>query len=403
MFVTPLFLIFLQSIKFGASAQVLYEIKDLEVLEREKNFEDFLMHINDIRPSERNNHWREMFQNMAMGLVDYKIKTQDFSLETFKKIEQIGRSSAMNNDEFFQLKRSIYAKKYFSECFRKASLFPDSLNKNNEKGLCETELNSFWYFFKKDPDIGLDIAAILENYGPSTKKWPFYEKAVVDNMANLYCKKPLVQRAIMDKLYEETYNLKFDGSYKNLINKIVSENCFNEMISPLKGILGSIKSNGLEKEMAFNILEAKGKLSQDELDLYAILYLLDGPVVGDKMNIAWKKIEDLGENYQKRQKLLEQIEKLPIIPDKIFKDPNLPRHKAIINLFAKNFPEYLNYYGSACIKYINNSETAPINVSSSFQCNEFLNAAISINKEKDEQSIPWVSDTVKRQFSGLKK
>lgn len=385
------------------SAQVFYDLKDLEVLEREKNFEEFLLHVNDIRPSERGRHWKEMFQNMAMGLVDYKIKTHDLSLETFRQIEQIGRSSAMNNDEFFQLKRSIFAKKYFSECFRKASLVIESKKLEEEKNLCVTELSSFWFFSKKDPDMGLDLAAILESNKSDLLRWPFYEKAVKDSIANFYCKKPAVQQAIMNKLSEETYNPEFNGNYKTLVNRIVPEICFNEMILPLKETLRSIKSNGLEKEMALNILDAKGNLSQDELDLFAVLFLLDGPVVGDKMNIAWKKVEALSENYPKRQKLLAQIEKLALIPDKIFKDPNLPRHKAIINLFAKNFPEYLNYYGSTCIKYISNSGTEQLNVSSSYQCNEFLKAAQAVKKEDKGQSTPWVSDSVESQYSGLRK
>ena len=274
----------------GHSAQIYYDMKDLEVLERDKNFEEFLMHVNDIRPSERSRHWKEMYQNMAMGLVDYKIKTRDFSLDTFRQIEQIARSSAMNNDEFFQLKRSIYAKKFFSECFRKSSLTVENLKKDEERNLCSTELSSFWFFSKKDPDLGLDLAAILTEYKSTDKIWTYFNPAVKDVNANIFCKKPAVQHAIMDKLYQETFSHDFNGNYKLLINKTCSESCFEEIVVPLKAALTSIESNGLEKELALNILESKSKLSPDELDLYAVLFLLDGPVVGDKMNIAWKKI-----------------------------------------------------------------------------------------------------------------
>lgn len=401
--ISSFFILFFHSINFGITAPVFYDLKDLEVLEREKNFEEFLRHVNDIRPSERGRHWKEMFQNMAMGLVDYKIKMRDFSLESFRQIEQIARSSAMNNDEFFQLKYSIFAKKYFSECFRKSSLVAESPKREEEKNLCETQLSSFWFFSKKDPDMGLDLANLLESNKSSLKLWPFFNPAIKDTIANFYCKKPAVQQAVMNKLYEEVYGIEFNGNYKTLVNRIVPESCFNEIVLPLKETLTSIKSNGLEKEMALNILEAQGKLTPDELDLYAIIFLLDGPVVGDKMNIAWKKVEALSENYPKREKLLAQIKKLPLMPDKIFKDPNLPRHKAIINLFAKNFPEYLNYYGSTCIQYITNTGTGSLNVSSSYQCNEFLKAAKAIKKESGAQSIPWISDSVESQYSGLRK
>lgn len=400
---TSLILALFHSINSSASAQVFYDLKDLEVLEREKNFEEFLLHVNDIRPSERDRHWKEMFQTMAMGLVDYKIKTKDFSLNTYRQIEQIGRSSAMMKDEFFQLKRSIYAKKYFTECFKKTALITESIKKDQEKNICETELSSFWYFSKKDPDLGLDLAAILETNETSIKLWPYYSPAIKDSIANFYCQKPAVQQAVMKKLYEESFSSEFDGNYKTMVDRVLSPKCFNEIAGPLKEVLTSTKTSGLDKEIAMNILEAKDRLTKDELDLYAILYLLDGPVVGDKMNIAWKKVEALGESFQKRQKLLEQIENLPLIPDKIFRDPNLPRHKAIINLFAKNFPEYLNYYGTTCINYINNKSSTPLNVSSSFQCNEFLKAAEAIKKSNSGQTTPWISDSVESQYSALKK
>jgi hypothetical protein len=394
-------------INSGQCASTFYDLKDLEVLEREQNFEEFLQHVNDIRPSERGKHWKEMYQSMALGLVEYKIKTHAFSLDSFLQVEHIGRSSAMMNDEFFQLKRSFYAKKFFTECFMKVEGMSEATNEplkiKAAKKTCETELNSFWYFSKKDPDIGLDLAALLESHHSSNKTWPFYELAIKDNLAHFYCKKANIQNAIMNKFYEESFSAEFGGNYKTLVNRILPESCFEQLIGPLKEALTSIKSSGLVKEMALNILEAKGKLTPDELDLYAILYLLDGPIVGDKMNLAWKKVENLSENYQKRQKLLTQIQQLTLIPDKIFKDPNLPRHKAIINLFAKNFPEYLNYYGETCLKYINHEAAVNLNVSSSFQCHEFLRAAQSTLKKNQSLQTPWISDSVSRQYSGLKK
>jgi hypothetical protein len=400
---SPLLLLFTYSINSALAGPAYYNLKDLEVLEHERNFEEFLLHSSDIRPSERDRHWKEMLQNMAMGLVDYKIKTKDFSLTAFRQIEELGRSSALMNDEFFQLKRSIYAKKYFTDCFKRLTQLTDPAKKDHDKNLCETELSSFWYFSKKDPDLGLDLAAIIETNDSSLKLWPFYSVAVKDSIANFYCKKGPIQQAVMKKLYEETFGPEFDGNYKLLVERIVPDKCFDELVPNLKAGLASTLTSGLDKELAMSLLEAKGKLTKDELDLYAILYLLDGPVVGDKMNIAWKKVEDLGENFTKRKSLLSQIEKLPLIPDKIFKDPNLPRHKAIINLFAANFPEYLNYYGSTCIKYINNSSEEPLNVSSSIQCREFLKAAEASRTDRAVQSTPWISDSVHAQYSALKK
>ncbi len=384
----------------GASS---YNLKDLEVLEREKNFEEFLSHVNDIRPSERDKHWREMLQSMAMGLIDYKIKTKDFTPASFKQIEQIGRSSALSKDEFFQLKRSIYVKKYLTECFKKTDLTVEVDKKSKEVSSCESDLNSFWYFSKKDPDTGLDLAAILETAGSTLSRWPFFSPAVKDSIAQFYCRKAPVQTAVFKKIYDESFSADFDGNYKTLLERLISDKCFDELAIPLKNTLSSINNSGLDKEMAMNLLEAKGKLTTEEKDLYAVLYLLDGPVVGDKMNIAWKKVEGLSESFGRRDKLLSEIKKLPVIPDKIFKDPNLPRHKAIINLFARHFPEYLDYYGSTCVKFLSNKSTELLNVNSSVHCHEFLKAANTDREQISGQNLPWISDSVRTQYSALKR
>lgn len=381
------------------NAANLYTLKDLQVLEQEKNFEEFLMHVNDIRPSERQKLWKDMYQSMAMELVDYKTRTKDFSMQAYRQIEDIGRSSALFNDEFFQLKRSIYAKTFFSECYAQASEKKDAQKTAGIK-TCDSELNSFWYFSKKDADVGLEFAKLVDRYPSTLKNWPFYQRAINDSVASLYCEKPDIQRAVIKKLTEESFDSEFDGNYKTLITRFVPEKCFAKIIPSLRLGLQSTVTNGLEKEMAMNLLSAAGKLTKEEEDLYAVLYMLDGPVVGDKMNLAWKKIEDLSTQYTKRMKILAQIKSLPLIPDKIFKDAGLPRNKAIINLFAKNFPEYLNFYGESCVKYLENKSEFTGNIASSLQCNEFLKTASDLKKTENTE---WVNDSVQRSYSGLRK
>lgn len=357
------------------------------------------MHVNDIRPSERQKLWKDMYQSMAMELVDYKTRTKDFSMQAYRQIEDIGRSSALFNDEFFQLKRSIYAKTFFSECYAQASEKKDAQKTAGIK-TCDSELNSFWYFSKKDADVGLEFAKLVDRYPSTLKNWPFYQRAINDSVASLYCEKPDIQRAVIKKLTEESFDSEFDGNYKTLITRFVPEKCFAKIIPSLRLGLQSTVTNGLEKEMAMNLLSAAGKLTKEEEDLYAVLYMLDGPVVGDKMNLAWKKIEDLSTQYTKRMKILAQIKSLPLIPDKIFKDAGLPRNKAIINLFAKNFPEYLNFYGESCVKYLENKSEFTGNIASSLQCNEFLKTASDLKKTENTE---WVNDSVQRSYSGLRK
>lgn len=392
-------LLFILFISTEAKAATQYDLKDLAVLEQEKNFEEFLDHVNDIRPSERQKLWRSMYQSMAMEMIDYKLKTKDFTLVTYKRIEDIGRSGALSNDEFFQLKRSLYAKKFFTDCYNQAALKGNSLTKAEDYKLCDKELSSFWFFSKKDPDVGLELASLIEKHPTFLSTWPFYSTAINDSIAPIYCERPAVQREVIKKLTKESFDPEFDGNYKLLINRFIPEKCFKKVISPLKLSLISYETNGLEKELALSLLSASGSLSKEEEDLYAITYLLDGPVVGEKMNIAWKKVELLNSNFQLRQKLLEKIKNLSIIPDKIFRDPESARNKAIINLFALNFPEFLNFYAESCLNYISH-KSVEAQIASSFQCNQFLKIAHNLKKKNEAD---WISDKISTQYSAIKK
>jgi hypothetical protein len=325
-----------------------------------------------------------MYQTMSIGLIDFKLKTKDLTRKSFTQIENIGKSPALLNDEYYQLKRAQYAKKYLTECFKKIE----------EKTNCENELTSFWFFSNKESDIGLDLVSILDAHNSALNRWPFYKVAINSPVAPLYCSRPEIQKFIIQKIHLETYKENFDGNYKNILEKTVPDNCFVKMTENLRAALLAPGVNGNDRDLAMNLLEAKKLLTPSEQDLYSVLFLLDGPVVGDKMNIAWKKIETLAENYPKRQKILDMIKALDTIPDAIFKEPNMPRHKAIINLFANNFPEFLNFYGKSCLDFINHKNSNP-NISSSVQCNQFLQTA------KDNSQ--WLSDSIQSQYSAIKK
>lgn len=375
-----------------------YTLKDLEALKDEKDYDEFLRHAMDIRPSERQKLWKDMYQSMAMEMIDSKIRDRDYTMENFKKVEELGRSSLLFNDEFYQLKRAVFAKNFFAECYKQSADPMQSTTKYTFK-TCDKELLGFWNNSKRDADIGLDLADLIGKYPSTLPEWPFYERAISDKkVAPIYCDRPIVQKAIIKKLIEESFSPNFSDDYKKLTDQVMPETCFAKLAPTLKEMTTSTLTNGLEKEMAMNILEAKGKITDSDKNLLAVVYLLDGPVVGDKMNVSWATVEKLGENFNKRQDLLDKIKALPTIPDKIFKDPELPRHKAIINLFAKNFPEYLNYYGSTCVDMLDTKKQIPANIASGFHCSQFLKTA-----QEAKEGQKWISDSVQTRYSSLKK
>lgn len=361
-----------------------YSIKDLEILEKEKNYQEFFKHAYDLKPSLRTKYWKKLYSSMAIGLIDEKLKLKDYSTKTFEDVEAFNKNVHLSEDEIFQNKRNQYALNYFKECF--------ALNSN--KTDCEKKLTIHWENSNKDADNALYFAKLADLNNLKIDTWTFYHSIVHDQIAPLYCKKMEVQHAIIKKIELITYNSEFDGNYKIMIAKLMDDKCFKELIPTFKAALYSNKTSGMDKELALNILWQHKLLTNNEIDIALTNYLLSGPVVGEKMNLAWKLIESLAENYPRRKIILDGIKAFDLIPDKIFEDPKSERNRAIINLFTKNFPELINYYAQNCMDYINNVEGSK--APNKTTCDRFLNTA---NAEKNN----WVSDSIKTQYSSLKK
>jgi len=373
----------------GGHAQVIkYNLADLEALEKEKNFNEFFNHAMDIRPSERQKIWKKMYQNMAIQYIDEKLKNKDFSKEFFKQIENFNKMSFLLNDEVFQFKRNQFNLNYFKTCYQSTT----------SKTVCDMELENFWENSNRDPDIALDLVEWLKDKNSQIDSWKFVDVIIKDQIAPIYCKKNIIVNSIIKKISDQSFNQNFDGNYGKIAQNLVPENCLKELSPVFKTILSSNESNGLEKEMAFSVLDYRQELDSAQKDFYLSLYLFSGPVVGEKMNLAWKLVEVLGENAERRNQVIRKIKELDKIPDKLFYDPMNSRNKAIIAHFSKNFPEALNLYADECLTLLKGNNDPK--VSSYLNCNQFFQSAIKLKTEK--QDI-WINDSISTQYSALKK
>lgn len=370
------------------SQVIKYNLADLEALEKEKNYNEFFNHAFDIRPSERQKLWKKMYQNMAILFIDEKLKAKDFAKDNFKQIENFSKLSFLLQDEVFQFKRNQFNLHYIKNCYQSTAT----------KAICDMELENYWENSNQDPDIAFDLIDWLKDKNSNIDTWKFVNVIIKDQIAPIYCKKNNIINSIIKKISEQSFNQNFDGNYGKIAKNLIPENCLKELSPIFKSILSSNESNGLEKEIAYSILDSRQEIDLTDKDFYLSLYLFSGPVVGEKMNLAWKLVEVLSENAERRNKVIEKFKTLDNIPDKLFYDPLNSRNKAIIAHFSKNFPEVLNLYGDECLNLIKGSNTPK--VSSYLNCNQFLQTAIKIKGEKKEQ---WINDSISTQYSSLKK
>ncbi len=104
--------LFLFTSLFAATlmADELYGIKDLEVLWKEKNFPEFFLHARDVRPSLRDQHWKEMVEQMGTEFLLKNIREKNYSLKNFEDTEALMEWPPLKGNEFFLSKREEWGK-----------------------------------------------------------------------------------------------------------------------------------------------------------------------------------------------------------------------------------------------------------------------------------------------------
>ena len=132
------FLFLLASFSLVASEG--YSLEDLQVLSEQKNYREFLENAKDIKPSLRNERWRELVQNMAIAFLEFNIRLKNFDEEEDAFIQKISKWPLLREDEFFQGKHSVYKLAYTSHCFK--------LKRKN----CALQAKKFWNLSIKDPE-----------------------------------------------------------------------------------------------------------------------------------------------------------------------------------------------------------------------------------------------------------
>src|SRR5574343_829671 len=104
------FLIFLFTLLFGQPlwGTAPYEMGDLETLYKENNYQEFLNHALDIRPSLRDSKWKKMVLEIGVDFIKDKIARGQFDEKTLNYIESLTTWPILREDEIFFLKRNDF-------------------------------------------------------------------------------------------------------------------------------------------------------------------------------------------------------------------------------------------------------------------------------------------------------
>ncbi len=375
------------SLVFAASEK--YSLQDLEILSEQKSYWEFLKHAHDVRPGQRNKHWVELVQGMAIGFIEFHLRSQNFTLDSYTLLRKIAHWPALRDDEFFQVKYGNYMTHYVRHCL-KSEKFQD----------CAKRAERFWRTSAQDPEIGFQFSLAIHNLSPSYPVWNFLKDVVRHPVSSFYCKRPLVAGQLHQKLLSDFSPFIKPGKTKSSLSDVqirqrladfMHEKCWQAFLPQLKQAL--FAEIPRRQMVLHKILNVRKALNSAESDFFYTLYLLRGPLVGETFNQSWNVLARIGQNFERKAVLLKALQKQDPLEGKIFASPNHHLKKTVVGHLAKHLPEYLNLYAKTCLEYREGKKTFP-HGNPTVECPEFF---------KISRGTSWVSQKLHLRFSGTQK
>lgn len=323
-----------------------YTLPDLEVLTQEGNYEEFFSHALDIRPSERLDPWKGMVAKMADGYGRQILTQSEIKKAQYNKIESIYAWPALKTDDVFKLHRQEIGLRYLKTCL-----------KNTDP--CWKELKVFWEVDKNDPEVAFKLAEMtLDLTDKAISTWSFLEVSLKSPLSEFYCKKEFVLKATWEKLEIDYIRLGTKGDLLKKIDQTMHPDC---LISLNRWTTEKLNKpdKPSDRELAYQILNAQGKINPALTDFFYTIYLLETPSKGELFNYAWNRLSELSKSVDRRDEVLKRLKSLDPLPDEIFSSLDHSKRRAILTHFKNNFPEYFYYYTDQCLLFYGGKNSYP--------------------------------------------
>jgi hypothetical protein len=168
-------------------ASTLYEIKDLKILYSEKSYLEFFEHAKDIKPSQRNELWIKMVNEMAEGLANEIISDKIYNNKKFQTLVLVSSWSSLSQNNYF---KSLFHKSFNNSiafCF-----------KSSPPELCSKRIDSFLSENKPNAETLFELLNLYHKYLPGNLSlqnktlWSIVDPLIKDKQSEFYCAKKSV-------------------------------------------------------------------------------------------------------------------------------------------------------------------------------------------------------------------
>lgn len=342
-----------------------YTLQDLKILREERSFKEFIAHVLDPRPSERNEDWKKMVQEVSNAFSKELMAKEDLNLKDFKDIEKLWELPLLKEESIFKERRRDIGIKFLQSCFKK---------KNNCTKLFKNYADSTP---EDDAETHFQLSKLLSSTKESPfPTWKYLEMALRSEASEFYCRHEFALNAIWEQLEIELLRSDLKGDISKKIQLIAHPNCLPSLIKFSFDKLKNPKKIQ-DRELAFHLLNSHSKIDQKHVDLFYTLYLLETPSKGETFNISWNRLLELRKSPERREKVLMEIKQLDPFPDQIMGSLDLTKKRAILLHLKAHFPELLDSYLNQCIDYYSGRKKFS-NGNPTINCSQLMSSEISI-------------------------
>lgn len=357
-----------------------YELKDLAILESEKNYEEFFLHARDLAPQKRDKNWNDMVTSMARSFARYLVNNNFIDENNFKFIEQLHKWPILNKDEFFTRDRNSIGKIYLEKCYTKSKYKDDK---------CLLHTLNFWRKDPHYPELGLELAKLGREYmskndllkqmdlntlvGKKTelsfRMLEFYLPALESPLSEFYCKRSEIKKLIVNEIFGLSTQ-KSERGLKKFITSTIHDDCWLNVKNWMNDYIRT--NDQFYKDAAYKTLSLREDLSTELEDIYLLSYILEYPSPGELFNHSWNMLQSVSRNIKRRELLLKNIKQIDPVPDNVFSSDNSLKKSTILAQIALNFPEFMDYYSSSCLSFLEGKKSF-VKGNPTLHCKDFYN------------------------------
>lgn len=374
-FIFSLFLTSLLCTNFATantlSKKQLYQLKDLEVLENNKEYIEFFNHAKDVLPRKRSKIWQNMVLSMAMQmLAPLKKKQNTLELKDYELILKISHWPVLKNNEFFIQQRDAVLLNHFKYCFINNN-YKDCYSKVLDfKNKYETSTEFSFHLIKKIQNIKTEQEEYFfysEQYG----FWNLVSDLVKHELSEFYCHKSPLKETITNKLFALSYT-----SDELTITDHIHKDCWSSIHDYFKHTLLTNKDDRLRAKM-LALLKGQINFTKNEKYLSSVLNLLSDKSHSPKEVIKlWDEIKILSQDYKLRNKILKQLKAITPLPGELF-NAKTKQHKLMAKAINQYFPEYIDFYATTCLDHLRGIIETP-GGNPAMRCHELFNLSKSL-------------------------